>query len=90
MRVMRYLKFLAFTFVLVLLCLFGDQGFFKLQRLRAAEQRLKQENFEMADKNTKLQEEVVRLKDSHYLEKMIHERMGYVKPDEIVIELGSP
>ena len=75
---------------MILLCLFSDQGFFKLGRLKAMEARRQRENISLADKNNELQAEIARLKTQTYLEKLIREKMGYVRPGEIMIELASP
>ena len=90
MPTLRYFKLAVFILILVLLYLFSDQGFFKLRRLRATEKRLKQENIELANKNSEMQAEIARLKDPGYLEKFIRDKIGYVKTNELVIEMGRP
>ena len=87
---LRYLKLSVYVLCLVLLCLFSDQGFFRLRRLKATEARLKGENLQWVKKSGELQEEIRLLKDSSYLERFVRDKMGYVRSDEVLVEIAAP
>lgn len=71
---------LAFTLFAVL----GDQGLLKLHQMRLTEAQLGQMVHEVRAENNRLAIEIERLKETPYLEKVVREELGFLRPDEVV------
>ena len=66
----------------------GDYGLFRLFRLRAAHDRILERNHELQADNTRLEQDLRRLReDRHIIEKIAREELGMVKADEIVYQV---
>jgi cell division protein FtsB len=64
---------------------FGDRGLVDLQRLRAEQKQLERIAFQQQQTNAQLREHLHRLRtDDRYLERWARERLGWVKPGEII------
>jgi cell division protein FtsB len=72
-----------------LLTLFGDEGLFKLRELYAMRSRIQGENQELLSVNRKLMKEVQLLKEPVFAERLIREKLGYVKEREYILLLDE-
>lgn len=64
---------------------FGSGGVVHLQRLHGEQAAAEQTAFELARRNDALRDHIARLDgDDAYLEKVVRERLGWVKPGERV------
>jgi cell division protein FtsB len=82
---------LGFLLILGILTFFGENGIFHLLRLKRELVRIKEANQQMEMENTKLKEEVRRLKhEKSYLEEIARKELGMVKEDEILYQFEPP
>ncbi len=72
------------------LTLFGDEGLLKLKRLYALRTQIRHENQDLFKANQKLLQEAQLLKQNVVAERMIREKLGYVKPNEYILLLDDP
>jgi cell division protein FtsB len=64
---------------------FGSGGVVHLRRLQAEQAQIEATAFELAQHNAQLRDHLQRLEhDDAYLEKVVRERLGWIKPGEIV------
>lgn len=85
--VTRVLTIAVALFMLTLLvkAVFGDRGFLNVLKIRSQYALLCEEVKMMEEKNTRLVEEVTRLKsDEYYKEKVAREKLGLARDGEIV------
>ena len=76
----------AMLFYMVLLIVFGDNGFVELSRLRAKEQLMVQRNEALASENVSLYRTIGRLKnDPVFIESVARNELGMVGKDDVVI-----
>ncbi|MGH7788679.1 MAG: FtsB family cell division protein [Candidatus Binatia bacterium] len=85
----KYKALVATGALLVGLCalsaVFGSNGVIHLQRLHAQQAQVEKDAYELAQRNARLRDHVERLEhDDAYLEKMARERLGWIKPGELV------
>ena len=67
---------------------FGSGGVVQLQRLHVQQAAAEAEAFAMAQRNTRLRDHLQRLEtDDAYLEKVVRERLGWIKPGELVYRI---
>jgi len=65
--------------------IFGDSGYLELQRARQQQRNLEQYAFELQQNNEEMRHRVTLLQsDMRFLERLARERLGLVRPDEIV------
>ncbi|MBL7684645.1 MAG: septum formation initiator family protein [Deltaproteobacteria bacterium] len=87
----KHYYFFVFAFVILgffaVLTIFGDEGLLKLKQLYTLKNQLKQENFELFQTNQKLLREATHLKDPIYAERLIREKLGYIKSREYILLL---
>ena len=88
------LKFFLFLALVVmgffgLLTVFGDEGLLKLKNLYLLREQIQKENREIFNTNQKLIEQIHLLKEPLYAERLIREKLGYVKPREFILILGE-
>ena len=76
----------AFAF----LTLLGDEGLLRLRDLYQMKQKIQAENQEIFNTNQKLKEEVSLLKEQVFAERLIRDKLGYVKPKEYILILDKP
>lgn len=94
---MRYLPPLSRDFkglvaaggIAVALCgffaVFGSRGVLDLRRIQAQQAEIEAIAFDLAQKNQRLRDHIERLEhDDRYLEKIARERLGWIKPGELV------
>ncbi|MFO1519737.1 MAG: septum formation initiator family protein [bacterium] len=85
--------FILFAFVVVgffaVLTIFGDEGLVKLRQLYALRDRIRQENQDLFQNNQKLLQETSLLKDPVFAERLIREKLGYVKSKEYILILDE-
>jgi cell division protein FtsB len=89
-RVTLSLKYKAVVIAgiaLLLLCavsaVFGSGGVVQLQRLYAEQAQAEAQAYGLAQRNQALRDHVARLdSDDGYLEKVVRERLGWIKPGE--------
>lgn len=65
---------------------FGRQGLSELERLRQSKLTLQNEEEQLLKEKGKLEEELKRLKNPHYLKHLIHKDLGYVEENELMIK----
>jgi cell division protein FtsB len=75
--------------VVLILCavsaVFGSGGVVHLRRLQAQQAQVEATAFTLAQRNARLREHLQRLEtDDAYLEKTARERLGWIKPGELV------
>ena len=67
---------------------FGSGGVVQLRRLHAQQRQVEAAAFGLAQRNAHTREHLQRLEsDDGYLEKVVRERLGWIKPGEIVYRL---
>ncbi len=75
----------------VVAAVWGDHGLIHLLRLHAEQHELEQRVFALGHNNERLRDRIRRLQsDDRYLEKLARERLGWVKPGEIVYRVMPP
>lgn len=74
-------------FSLTFFAVFGDQGLRKLHQTRSLEDRLEKQMLVLGHENERLVQELKRLGDLAYLEKIVRDEMGYLRSDEVVYYL---
>jgi len=72
-----------------LLTVFGDEGLIKLKKLYNLRDRIRHENQEIFSNNQRLIEQIQLLKEPLYAERLIREKLGYVKSREYILILGE-
>jgi cell division protein FtsB len=82
-------RFVFFILFLSLLVSFGNEGWFKLYRLKQFERMLQKKNELLVQNNAALLKEIRNLKDPRYLEHYIREELGYLKDDEVLYEFSQ-
>jgi len=71
--------------------IFGEQGLLKLQELRAERKELEQKSVQLKKENEKLDNKTKLLKENfEYLRRLVREKLGMIRPDEVIIELPEP
>lgn len=73
-----------------LFAVFGDQGLLKLHQMSKNEQHLEQMMAEVEAENDSLAREIEQLKDPEYLEKVVRNELGYLRPNEVVYFVTKP
>ncbi len=67
---------------------FGHGGVIELRRLHAQQAVVETEAFALGQNNKRLREHLERLEhDDPYLEKVVRERLGWIKPGELVYRI---
>ncbi len=74
----------------IILTAFGDEGLLKLRKLYVLRNKIHTENQELFKTNQRLNQEINLLKEPLYTERLIREKLGYVKPKELVLILDAP
>ena len=69
------------------LTLFGDHGLIRLFKISQIARHLRQESQSLSTENRQMVEEISRLKDPDYLERLIREERGYVRENERLLEI---
>jgi len=70
---------------------FGDHGLMHLLQLDRSRREVEEIAFQLQQKNERLRQRARRLlSDDLYLEKVARERLGLVKPGEVVYRLDAP
>jgi len=69
--------------------IFGDEGLLKLRKLYTFKDQVQKENQELYLANQKLAREVNQLKESSNTERLIREKLGYIKSNEYILILGN-
>jgi cell division protein FtsB len=72
-----------------LLTVFGDEGLLKLKSFYSLRDRIRRENQEIFNSNQKLIEQINLLKEPLYAERLIREKLGYVKAREYILILNE-
>jgi cell division protein FtsB len=68
--------------------LFGKSGLLSLQKLRTERERLEQQSNQLQTENQGLQKKIELLSaDLKYLEKLARQKLGMVRPDEVIIKV---
>jgi len=75
----------------VVAAVFGDHGLIHLLRMRNEQHELEQMAFTRQQGNEQLRQRIRRLEsDDRYVEKLVRERLGWVKDGEIVYRVKVP
>jgi cell division protein FtsB len=85
----KYKAVVAAALVVLALCavsaVFGSGGVVDLRRLQAEQAQEEASAYALAQHNAQLRERLQRLEsDDGYLEKLVRERLGWIKPGEVV------
>ena len=72
-----------------LLTVFGDEGLLKLKNFYTLRDRIRHENQEIFNSNQKLINQINLLKEPLYAERLIREKLGYVKAREYILILNE-
>jgi cell division protein FtsB len=68
---------------------YGDHGLMHLLRMHREQRRLEQRIFALEQRNEQLHQRIQRLQaDDHYIEQLARERLGLVKPGEIIYRVA--
>jgi len=86
---MNRLTLLIASAAFLALTLFGNQGLLRLIQLKKMEHALDQEGSALIRQNREMAEEVQRLSQTDYLERLIRQERGYVRDGEILVELPN-
>jgi cell division protein FtsB len=84
---LKYKAVVAGGILLLALCafsaVFGSGGVVRLRGLSAEQVQAEAEAYQMAQHNNQIREHLTRLEgDDAYLEKIVRERLGWIKPGE--------
>jgi len=75
----------------VVAAIYGDHGLIHLLRMRNEQHTLEQLVFQRQQSNEQLRERIRRLQsDDSYIERLAHERLGLVRPGEIILRVLPP
>lgn len=85
----KYKAVVGAGIIVLMLCamsaVFGSGGVVQLRRLQAQQAGAEATAFSLADRNARLRQHLQRLEtDDAYLEKVVRERLGWIKPGELV------
>lgn len=84
------MKRLFFLVLVLSVCaFFGNEGWFKLYRLKKVEHSLEEENRNLKGENGVLLREIRDLKDTRYVEHYIRDVLGFIREDEISYETSQ-
>lgn len=68
--------------------LFGKSGLLSLQKLRSEREKLEQQSNQLQKENQGLRKKIALLsEDLKYLEKLARQKLGMVRPDEVIIKV---
>ncbi len=77
--------------LLVVAAVDGEHGLIHLLRMRSEQTALEHTAFDLQQQNEQLRQRIQRLRsDDHYLEQLARERLGLVKPGEIMYRVTRP
>lgn len=77
----------AAMFALLLLVVFGDNGFLEYSRLQATHSRLCESNERLTQENLRLFNIIERLqKDPAFMEYTAHQELGMIRSDELIFK----
>ena len=68
---------------------FSDQGLIRLYHLRQTENMILEKNEELRQEIRLLKQEIKNLHKLPYLERVVREELGFIKPNEIVYYVGT-
>ncbi len=75
----------------VVTAVYGDHGLIHLLRMRNEQHNLEQLVFQIQQSNEQLRQRIRRLQsDDSYIERLAHERLGLVRPGEIILRVLPP
>ena len=82
---------LLFALGMILISLVGDQGLIAYYQLRRDAQNLRVEVTELGAKQDRLSQEIIALRDDPaYIELLARRRLGWVRPEDTVVQLPAP
>jgi cell division protein FtsB len=77
-------------FVLLLVVIFGDNGWVELKRLQDTHMALVKGNALLTRENSQMYDIVDRLqKDQDYIENIARQELGMIRPDEVVFKFNN-
>lgn len=74
-----------FTFITI----FGDEGLMKLRKLYTLKDQVQKDTNELYRTNQRIAREITHLKDPINSERLIREKLGYVKSNEYILILSN-
>ena len=76
-------------FVLLLVVIFGDNGWVELKRLQKSHMALIQGNARLTRENSQMYDIIGRLQhDPDYIENIARQELGMVRPDEVIFKFS--
>jgi cell division protein FtsB len=86
----RFLCGAALLALFVVAAVYGGHGLMHLRRMRTDQLELERMVFERQQRSEQLRERILRLQtDDRYIEKLARERLGMVKPGEIIYRAAA-
>ena len=80
----------VFLFALLLMIIFGDNGFLDLKRLKQERAELAEQSSDMESQNLKLYRKVERLKnDPVFIENVARQELGMIGDDEVILKFKN-
>lgn len=86
---MKRVKLILLTLFLASLTLFGDQGALRLWELMKISHTLEKQNRNLERQSRELTDQIGRLKEPEYLERLIREERGYIEEGETIVEIPN-
>jgi len=81
---------MAFIVTLAVLAITGEHGLFHLLKLRDEQRNLERIAFHLQQNNEQLRHRIAQLQtDDRYIERVARDRLGLVRPGEIVYRLRT-
>ncbi|RJQ85520.1 MAG: septum formation initiator family protein [Desulfobacteraceae bacterium] len=77
-------------FCLLLVVVFGDNGWLELRRMRAAQARLLQDNERLTRENLHMYRNIDRMQhDTEFIENAARRELGMIRSDEVIFKFKS-
>jgi cell division protein FtsB len=84
---MTRLRLLGVCLLLLILTLVGEEGAYQSFQLKRMKNKLTRDNRELTLENSKLVQEIYRLKEPEYIERLIREEWGFIREGEHLVEM---
>lgn len=78
----------AIVIILSWYTIFGNQGLYRLYELKLENRRMKEEILNLKDEIKAREKQMALFSDPTYLETIVRQELGYVKPGEIIFQLS--
>lgn len=82
---------IAVALLIAALCwftIFGNQGLYRLHELKKTNQKMRHEISSLKEQIKDRENQITLFSDPVYLEKIVRQELGYVKPYEVIFQLS--